>query len=147
MKNKIYWPWSFYTWPWSILTLALNTDDNLFLCEVRNLPGSKVTILEIRSWTLGLAIRYSQRMYLGVIDHAESNGNVIFGNPCFSGAARLLAQLLQELSHNLIFLGVIGHAESNGNVHFLIPCFSGAARLLAQLMQELSHNSSRKRAG
>ncbi len=79
-------------------------------------------------------------MYLGVIDHAESNGNVHFLIPCFSGAARQLAQLLQELSHNHIFLGVIYHAESNGNVHFLIPCFSGAARMLAQVLQELSHN-------
>ena len=42
-------------------------------------------------------------MYIGVIDHAESNGNVHFLITCFSGAARLLAQLLQELSHNLNF--------------------------------------------
>ncbi len=76
----------------------------------------------------------------GVILPGESNGNVHFGIPCFRGAARLLAQLLPELSHNPIFPGVILPGESNGNVHFGIPCFSGGARLVALLLPELAHN-------
>ena len=49
----MHWPWSFYTWlwsfytrPWLSLTLALNSDDKIYLCEVRNTAGSKVTIFE-----------------------------------------------------------------------------------------------------